>query len=146
MSCKDTNLAQAEATLLRLNMLCQVTVLALVFCLSVVLGNISLKYIPVSFNQVRGSCEMLSSRSLRTCVSTLSLRFTPPHWLIHAIWVPGTSASAWMLDSAAQGPAALAESQLCAPRRLSARRPLCSQPSCRSLHWGSARHDGYMLR
>ena len=33
----------------------KVTVLALVFCLAVVLGNISLKYIPVSFNQVRFS-------------------------------------------------------------------------------------------
>lgn len=31
----------------------KVTVLALVFCLAVVLGNISLKFIPVSFNQVR---------------------------------------------------------------------------------------------
>ena len=30
----------------------KVTVLALVFCLSVVLGNVSLKLIPVSFNQV----------------------------------------------------------------------------------------------
>jgi hypothetical protein len=30
----------------------KVTVLAIVFCVTVVLGNISLKYIPVSFNQV----------------------------------------------------------------------------------------------
>lgn len=35
----------------------KVAVLALVFCLSVVLGNISLRYIPVSFNQVCANCD-----------------------------------------------------------------------------------------
>jgi hypothetical protein len=38
----------------------KVTVLALVFCLTVVLGNISLKYIPVSFNQVWSSQRLLA--------------------------------------------------------------------------------------
>lgn len=33
--------------------LMKVTVLACVFCASVALGNVSLKYIPVSFSQVR---------------------------------------------------------------------------------------------
>lgn len=42
----------------------KVAVLALVFCLSVVLGNISLRYIPVSFNQAIGATTPLCTAGL----------------------------------------------------------------------------------
>lgn len=32
----------------------KISLLALIFCLTVVLGNVSLRFIPVSFNQVGG--------------------------------------------------------------------------------------------
>ncbi len=40
--------------------LTKIAVLATVFCLSVVLGNASLRFIPVSFNQSRRRCSLLN--------------------------------------------------------------------------------------
>lgn len=48
--------------------LLKITVLACVFCSSVVLGNISLKYIPVSFNQVgKGVAALLGQDFSLSC-------------------------------------------------------------------------------
>ena len=41
----------------------KITLLASVFCFTVVMGNISLRFIPVSFNQVRLVCPGLETRS-----------------------------------------------------------------------------------
>ena len=59
----------------------KVTVLALIFCLTVVLGNISLKYIPVSFNQVWSSqCRLAFTVS--PCLYSVAL---PSQWHL-ACW------------------------------------------------------------
>ncbi len=48
--------------------LAKVSVLALVFCLSIVLANLSLRFIPVSFNQARSVLLQLSRwPSMRCC-------------------------------------------------------------------------------
>jgi len=124
----------------------KVTVLALVFCLSVVLGNISLKYIPVSFNQVRSrrfdalACVSVLVSPSASVFSRLLRGCSNMHTHRHMLEVARVAAR--------QLPGALLESARSSltrrtrmPRRPSVRRPPCSPPSCRSSRSGSVRAD-----
>jgi drug/metabolite transporter (DMT)-like permease len=51
----------------------KICVLSTLFCLTIVLGNVSLKYLPVSFNQALGA-----TTPLFTAVFALTLQGGPP--------------------------------------------------------------------
>ena len=61
LACSGTSYCVAASRLVPLQavksrqQLTKISVLALVFCVTVVMGNVSLRFIPVSFNQVRAS-------------------------------------------------------------------------------------------
>lgn len=58
-ACSSLGLVETKRVTSRAQLV-KITVLASVFCISIVLGNVSLRYIPVSFNQVRSDlCHTL---------------------------------------------------------------------------------------
>lgn len=57
--------------------LTKIAVLATVFCLSVVLGNASLRFIPVSFNQARASAAIHTVHSVPVARPCSASRVVP---------------------------------------------------------------------
>ncbi|OMO64981.1 putative Glucose-6-phosphate/phosphate translocator 1, chloroplast precursor, partial [Corchorus capsularis] len=61
----------------------QISALSLVFCVSVVIGNISLRFLPVSFNQVIGA-----TKPFFTAVFAYLMTFKREAWLTYVTLVP----------------------------------------------------------
>ncbi len=80
----------------------KVSVLASAFLLAVVLGNVSLRYIPVSFAQVSTSPAPSFPRSVLPCQSSDTIQCidphpmqgSPAHW---RLWHLGLCSSRWAL-------------------------------------------------